>query len=389
MRASRSAALRRVLRFAVVAGAACAINAGTLYAQNKGPLRFGNGMPLTGSQALFGADQAKAQQWAVDDINAKGGINGRKLEMILLDTQGEPQLGINAVNRLVGFEKVPLTLISWSSVVKATAAIVNREKVLAINTGGNSPEIAHLGEFVYTSFPLADVDIAALARYTYSTLNHRRAAVLYINNESGTAGAKVYKEVFEKVGGKVVAYEGYDPKAMDYAGMLLRVRNSGAEIVHIQGLVSDLPQVLAQMRQLGLKQRASSYSAGYNPKIIEQLGQAAEGLIVTSLAPSAQDNPRVGEFIERWKQKEGRIPNGLPYTQYTYDSVYVVAKLFEWVEQKKLPHTGENFRRALLEIKEFDLPLTGKMVVDGHRISKPVYLWTVQNGKFVQMAKID
>jgi branched-chain amino acid transport system substrate-binding protein len=325
----------------------------------------------------------------VDDINAKGGINGRKLEMILLDTQGEPQLGLNAVNRLVGFEKVPLTLISWSSVVKAVAPIVNREKVLAINTGGNSPEIAHLGDYVYTSFPLADVDIAALARYTYTTLKHKRAAVLYINNESGTAGAKVYKEVFEKAGGKAVVYEGYDPKAMDYTGMLLRVRNSGAEIVHIQGLVSDLPQVLAQMRQVGLTQRASSYSAGYNPKIIEQLGKAAEGLIVTSLAPSVADNPRVGEFIERWKQKEGRIPNGLPYTQYTYDSVYVVAKLYEWVEQKKLPHTGDNFRRALLEIKQFDLPLTGKMVVNGHRITKPVYLYTVKDGKFVQMAKIE
>ena len=93
--------------------------------------------------------------------------------------------------------------------------------------------------------------------------------------------------------------------------------------------------------------------------------------------------------VSFWPDQEGRIPNGLPYTQYTYDSVYVVAKLFEYVEQKKLPHTGENFRRALLEIKTFDLPLTGRMVVEGHRISKPVYLLTVEKGKFVQMAKVE
>lgn len=380
-------ALRRAGRAAMAIAVAAGI--GAVHAQGKEPLRFGNGMPLTGSQALFGADQAKAQQWAVDDINAKGGINGRKLEMILLDTQGDPQLGINVMNRLVSVEKVPLTLISWSGVVKATAPIVNREKVLAINAGGNSPEIAQLGDFVYTAFPLADVDIAALARYTHQKLGRKSAAVLFINNESGTAGARVYKEVFEKAGGRVVAFEGYDPKATDYTGMLLKVRTSGAEIVHIQGLVSDLPQVIAQMRQLGLKQRVSTYSVGYNPKIVEQLGQAAEGLIVTSLAPSVQDNPKVAPFIERWKQKEGRIPNGLPYTQYTYDSVYVIAKLFEYVEQKRLPHTGENFRRALLEIKTFDLPLTGKMVVEGHRISKPVYLLTVEKGKFVQFAKVE
>ena len=379
--------MKKILGMA--AAVAFAVASGAVQAQAKEPLRFGNGMPLTGSQALFGVDQVKAQQWAVDDINAKGGVNGRKLEMVLLDTQGDPQLGINAMNRLVSVEKVPLTLISWSGVVKATAPIVNREKVLAINAGANSPEIATLGDFVYTAFPLAEVDIGALARYSHQKLGRKSAAVLFINNESGTAGARVYKDVFEKAGGKVVAFEGYDPKATDYTGMLLKVRTSGADIVHIQGLVSDLPQVIAQMRQLGLKQRISTYSVGYNPKIVEQLGAAAEGLIVTSLAPSAQDNPNVGPFIERWKQKEGRIPNGLPYTQYTYDSVYVVAKLFEYVEQKKLPHTGENFRRALLEIKTFDLPLTGRMVVEGHRISKPVYLLTVEKGKFVQMAKVE
>jgi branched-chain amino acid transport system substrate-binding protein len=171
--------------------------------------------------------------------------------------------------------------------------------------------------------------------------------------------------------------------------MLLKVRTSGADMVHIQGLVSDLPQVIAQMRQLGLTQRVSSYAAGYNPKIIEQLGQAAEGLIVTSLAPGAQDDPRVAEFIERWKKTEGRIPNGLPYTQYTYDSVVLVSKLFEWVDKQGLPLTGENLRKALLEIREFDLPMTGKTIIEGHRISKPVFLLTVEKGAFVPLAKVE
>ena len=65
-------------------------------------------MPLSGGQALYGQDQVKAAQWAVADINAKGGVNGKKLEMIVLDTQADPQVGINAVNRLVRVEKVPV-----------------------------------------------------------------------------------------------------------------------------------------------------------------------------------------------------------------------------------------------------------------------------------------
>jgi len=378
-----------LLRSGLMACALTSLVAGPLQAQEKEPFRFGNGMPTSGTQALFGSDQVKAQQWAVEDINSKGGINGRKLEMILVDTQADPQLGINAVNRFVGIDKVPMFLISWSAVVKAVAPIANREKVLAINAGANSPEIASLGDFVYTAFPLADVDITALAKYTYDKLGKRKAAVLYINNESGAAGARVYRDVFQKAGGAVVLFEGYDPKATDYTGLLLKLRAAGADMVHIQGLVSDLPQVIAQMRQLGLTQRVSSYAAGYNPKIIEQLGAAAEGLIVTSLAPSADENPNVGAFFKRWQEKEGRIPNGAPYTQYTYDSVILVSKLFEWVDQKGLPVTGENLRKALIEIREFDLPMTGKTVIDGHRIHKPVYLMTVQGGKFVPLAKVD
>jgi branched-chain amino acid transport system substrate-binding protein len=86
------------------------------------------------------------------------------VEIVALDTQAEPQLGINAANRFIGVEKMPMFFVSWSAVVKAIAPIANREKVLAINNGANAPEIAHLGDYVYTTFPLADVDITKLAR---------------------------------------------------------------------------------------------------------------------------------------------------------------------------------------------------------------------------------
>lgn len=361
-----------------------------VWSQGKaGSLKFGLAMPLSGSQALYGADQVKAAQWAVSDINAKGGVDGQMLDMIVLDTQADPQLGISTVNRLTSVDKVPVFITAWSAVVKAVAPIANREKVLELSVGANSPEIAKLGDYVYTTFPLADVDVSALATYTYNTLGKKTAAVLYINNDSGVEGARIYKSVFEKAGGKIVAYEAYDTKATEFTGALLKLRVANPDIVHIQGLVSDLPQVIAQMRQLGLKQRVSTYSAGYNPKVIEQLGTAAEGLIVTSLAPGENDNPNVAAFIERWKKTEHRVPNGLPYTQYLYDGPYLVADLYKWVKKNKLPATGENMRKALLAIKTFDLPMTGGLVVgEDHRVKKPVYLLTVKDGRFVPLATI-
>jgi len=362
---------------------------GAALAQGKETLKFGLAMPLSGSQALYGADQVKAAQWAVADINAKGGVNGKQLEMIVLDTQADPQLGINAVNRLASVDKVPVFITAWSSVVKAVAPIANREKILELSVGANSPDIAKLGDYVYTTFPLAEVDVSGLAKYTYTTLGKKTAAVMYINNDSGVEGAAIYKSVFEKAGGKVVAYEAYDTKATEFTGALLKVKASNPDMIHIQGLVSDLPQVIAQMRQLGLQQRVSTYSAGYNPKVIEQLGAAAEGLIVTSLAPGVSDNPNVGTFINRWRDSEKRVPNGLPYTQYLYDGPYLVAELYKWIEKNKLPATGENLRKALITAKNFDLPMTGGLSVgEDHRVNKPVYLLTVDKGQFVPLATI-
>lgn len=374
----------RALVFATIAAAVCLAPA---LAQT---LKFGLAMPLTGSQSSFGKDQIKAAEWAVADINAKGGVNGKKLEMIVLDTQGDATLGINAVNRLVNVDRVPVFVTAWSAVVKAVAPIANREKVLALSIGANSPDIAKLGDYVYTAFPLADVDIAAVADYTFKTLGKKRVAVIYVNNETGIEAAKVYRTQFEKSGGQIVAYETYDPKATDFTGALLKVRAANPEMIHLHGLVAEMPLVIAQMRQLGMTQRVTSYAGAYNPQMVEKAGKGAEGLIVTSLAPDERQNPNVAGYLERWKKAENRIPNGLPYTQYLYDSAYLVAALYDYLEKNKLPATGENMRRALLAVKTFELPMTGKLVInEDHTVRKPVNLLTVQDGKFVPLATVD
>lgn len=352
-------------------------------------LRFGLAMPLTGSQALYGQDQVKAAEWAVAEINKAGGVNGKKLEMIVLDTQADPQLGIQMVNRLVSVEKVPAFVTAWSGVVKAVAPIANDNKVVELSIGANSPDISKLGDYVYTTFPLADIDIAAVAKYAVTTMGKKKAAVIYINNETGIVSAEVYKKVFTASGGEVVAYETYDPKATDFTGPLLKIRAANPDMIHLQGLVSDTPQVIAQMRQLGLNQPISSYSVAYNPKLIQQLGAAAEGVIATSLAPGVDDSAAVKAYVARWTKEVGREPNGLPYTQYLYDAPYLVAAIFKILDDKKLPMTGENFRKEMLAAKSFALPLTGKTTLsEDHTVVKPVYLMEVKGGKWTHKATI-
>jgi branched-chain amino acid transport system substrate-binding protein len=377
---------RRTGLKAAVAFGALMLASGGVSAQQP-TLKFGLAMPLTGGQALYGNDQVKAAQWAVDEINKKGGINGKKLEMVLLDTQADPQVGIQAVNRLVSVEKVPVFVTAWSGVVKAVAPIANDNKVVELSVGAASPDIAKLGDYVYTTFPLADVDIKAVANYSVKDMGKKRAAVLFINNETGIPAAAVYRDTVAKAGGQIVASESYDQKATDFTGPLLKIRAANPEIVHLQGLVSESPQVIAQARQLGINVPITSYSGIYNPKLIEQLGAAAEGVIATSLAPGVGDLPAVKEYVDRWQKEVGRAPNGLPYTQYLYDAPVMIAAVFSSMDKKGLPMTGENFRKEMLALKTFDLPLTGKLQMsEDHTVNKPVYLVEVKNGKWTTKA---
>ena len=351
--------------------------------------KFGLAMPLTGGQATYGNDQVKAAEWAVDEINKKGGINGKKLEMIVLDTQADPQVGIQAVNRMISVDKVAVFVTAWSGVVKAVAPIANDNKVVELSVGANSPDISQLGDYVYTTFPLADVDIRAVANYSAKEMGKKKAAVLFINNETGIGSATVYRDTFTKAGGQVVAYEAYDQKATDFTGPLLKIRAANPEIIHLQGLVAESPQVIAQARQLGITVPITSYSGIYNQKLIEQLGAAAENVIATSLAPGVEDSPLVKDYVDRWVKDVGRAPNGLPYTQYLYDSPALIAAVFTSMDKKGIAPTGENFRKEMLAIKSFDLPLTGKVTFsEDHTVNKPVYLVEVKNGKWTKKAVV-
>jgi branched-chain amino acid transport system substrate-binding protein len=353
------------------------------------PLRFGVADPLTGPSAIFGLDQIQAVRWAVEDINAAGGVHGRKLEAIIVDHQARPDVGIAVVTRLIQVDRVPAFITAFSNVVKAVAPIANRERVLMLSVGANSPDIKNLGDFVYTTFPLADVDMRALGTWLPKTQNKRRAAVLYVNHETGTEGAKVFSQAFKDAGGEVVLNESYEEQRADFTGLVLKVRAANPDIVHIHSVVSDFTAIVAQMRQLGLNMQVTSFQTAFNPKMIQELGKGAEGIIVTAMAPSAEDNANVPKYLERWQAAHKREPIGLPYTQYWHDAPWIIAALFKRVLDQKLPITGDNMRKALIEIRTFDLPLTNRITFnEDHTVNAPTYFWQVKDGKFQVIGKL-
>lgn len=385
MRTSSSALGLRTL----VAALAIAV-AGSAAAACDAPLKFGVADPLTGPSAAFGIDQIQALKWAVDDINAAGGVNGCKLEPIIVDNQAKPDVAITTTNRFVQIDKVPVMVTAFSNVVKAVAPIANREKVLLLSIGANSPALAQMGDYVYTTFPLADVDMKALPPFLVKKMGKKRAAVLYVNHETGIDGSKVFRDAFTAAGGEVVLYDSYEENRSDFTGLALKVRSVNPDVIHVHSVVSDFPAIVSQLRQLGITTQVTSYQTAFSNKMIQDLGGQSEGIIVTSMAPGVEDNPALAPYLKRWQDEFKRQPNGLPYTQYWYDAPYVVAELYRWVAANRLPATGENMRKALLAIKSFKQPLSGPVTFnENHTVQKATYFWQVKGGKFAMIGKSE
>lgn len=353
------------------------------------PIKFGLTDPLTGPFANFGKDQLQASLWAVEDINAKGGVDGCKLEIVALDHQGKPETGIAVATRFIDVEHLPLFYGGFSAVVRAMAPVAERGKTLMLSVGANAPSIAHLGNYTYTTFPLAEVDMSAFGAYVHNAMGKQRAAVLYANNDTGVPGSRVFIHSFEAAGGKVVVDEGYDPAQSDFTGMILKLRAANPDVIHVHGVNTDIVTIMTQIRQLGIKTQLTSYQGAFSDGFAKQLGSAGEGLTVTSLAPTAEQNPNVAAFVERWQKEMGRPANGLPYTQYFYDVPYIIAGMVHYLHEKKMPLTGDTMREALLAVRTFDGPMTGPVTFnDDHTVTKPVYVWHVKDGRFQYVTKI-
>lgn len=346
------------------------------------PVRFGVTDPLTGPSSSFGKDQMQAVRWAVDDINAQGGVDGCKLEALIVDNQGKPETALGVVSRFIDVEHVPVFVTAFSDVVHAVAPVANREKTLMLSAGANSPSIAQLGDYVFTVSPLADKEMDGLARYL-TQQGRRRAAILYVNNDTGKDGAAAFAKAFTADGGAVVLNEAYQADQADFTGLILQVRLANPDEIHIHGVVADTTALLAQLRQLGVTTPVDSYQNAFNPQMVKQIGPPANGLVVSSMAPTASVEPAVADYVKRWQEQAGREPVGLPYTQYFYDAPYLVAQLASYVRSHNMPETGESYRTALLQQRTFKQPLTGTVTFNpDHTVDKPIYIWDVRDLTF-------
>jgi branched-chain amino acid transport system substrate-binding protein len=181
--------------------------------KEENEIRIGAILPLTGDAAEWGSNTKNGIDLAVDNINSGGGINGRKIKILYEDTQGMPQNGVAAIQKLINVEKLPTVIDdSMSSVTLAMAPIAENNKVVLLSVGATAPKISEAGKYIFRIWNSDDLEGKVSARFVYDDLKLKNAAILYINNDYGTGLDSVFKKAFEELGGKITSGLSGSPK---------------------------------------------------------------------------------------------------------------------------------------------------------------------------------
>lgn len=196
-------------------------------------LKLGFIGPLTGPAASWGVAQKQGIEIAVEKINAEGGINGKKIEIIYEDSQMESNKAILAMKKLTGVNKVPVVFGETASAqTLAIAPIANSTKTVLISPLSSSSAITDAGDYVFRISP-ADHFQASIAAEIAADKGYEKGAIIYTNDEWGKGLADAFKEKFINMRGTIVLSEGTEGSERDFRTQLTKVKGTGVDFLYI------------------------------------------------------------------------------------------------------------------------------------------------------------
>jgi len=339
-------------------------------------IKIGAILPLTGPSAQYGIWIQEALELGKDEINSKGGINGKRLKIIYEDDQANPQKAADAMQKLVTVDKVPIVYGSWaSSCVLAQAPIAEKFKTVVI-AEAISPKIRDAGDYVFRMQPDARYYIRQLVPFVYNRMKIRKLSILYINNDFGEDQAKVFAEEFTKLGGQVLSIDKFEQGATDFKTELIKIKKRNPEAIFVPGY-TEVAIILRQARELGMKQQFFSSVPFENPDILKAAGEAAEGVIYPHHFDPEAENELTKAYQEAYKKRYGRPSEG--FAALAYDGLMIIADVL-----RKVGPEATKIKDELYKIKDFP-GVTGPTTFDDHGdVIKPIVIKTVKNGRFVK-----
>lgn len=317
---------------------------------------IGGTLPMSGPNSEYGELFGGAANVAVTHVNADKMLS-KKLVLHIEDSQALPQQGVISMNKLVNVTKVQFVLSAFTGVSKAVAPVGDKAKVVTVNGGGISPDLAELGPYFWNVIPLINLEVKAFAPYLIKEKGLKRFALVYVDDPAGEAIKKELLAEVPKLGGSMEAALQVPRASQQFSGIAAKVREAKPDVVFIASFGAQQAQIVKQLRDNGVTQQIASYSSFAAPTV-QQLPEA-KGALYPTQSVDWEGNAKAKRLAADWKAKTGKEADA--YVANYYNAVMVFAQLAGHLEKAGKPITGENLLAARKELGSFDVA-GGKMV---------------------------
>ena len=296
----------------------------------QGDLSIGATVPITSPYALSGRSYYNTLQMAEKDINAQGGIKGRKVKIVFEDTSNSNTTAVNAFKKVMDTVRSPFVFLNSYTVQNlAVEPEVARAKVPVMYAGGGVAVAERGDAWMFRIRPNDEVAAKGAAQFVAKSLKLKRVGLMGVEGDFGQGGMKVAAEVLKQLGVEAVGHEVYRAADKDMSAQLLSLKNKGAEAIVVFTYVAEPPIIFRQRRQLNLGIPLIGSSGSCLPAATNVMtAQDMEGTYCfTDSLLVGNPDPKVHAWAERY-QKEFNFPPDVYGVAY-YDGMFILKQAIE------------------------------------------------------------
>lgn len=330
--------------------------------KNENEVSIGHFGSMTGGEATFGKSTDQGIRLAVDEVNAAGGIKGKKIKLVTMDDQGKSDEAVAVVKRLIEREKVVAILGEVASGrSKAAAPTAQASKIPMVSPSSTNPEVTQVGNYIFRTCFIDPFQGYVMAKFASQNLKLKKVAILRdVKSDYSVGLGDVFKAKFAEMGGTIVADLSYQSLDVDFKAQLTQIKSKSPDGIFIPGYYTEVGLIARQARELGITAPLMGGDGWDSPKLTEIGQKAIEGGYFSNHYSNESKDPLAVDFLKRFQEKYGVSADGLSAAGYDAAKILLTA-MANAPEMKP-----DMIRDELAKIKDF-AGVTGKISMDANR----------------------
>ncbi len=325
-------------------------------------IRIGEYEPLSGAESTFGRHTHQGVELAIDQANKRGGVLGKKLELISYDDQGRSDEAVTAVTKLITLDKV-LLIIGENTSSRSIAGGERAEhyQIPMISPSGTNDGVLKVGEFIFRVCFSDAFQGQAMAKFAFKQLGYRRGAIFKdVKNDYSIGFASAFRRYFVSLGGTIMSEETYTSGDIDFRAQLSKIKHAQPDFLFVPGYYTEVGLIATQLREDGNRTVLLGGDGWDSPKLTEIGKDAIVGSYFSSHYTNEDPRPLVQDFLGQYQEAYHELPDSNSATGYDAMNLAIEAI------RRSNPLTPLEVRKSLTQIDKLDL-VTGTMTVDPNR----------------------